>query len=130
VGNAELSEAHIKVLAHLTAAGHIFQGTPYYTNANLDMQRDFSDAVATAFPGLQAHWYPDGTYCSVSGGQRGPNFCNPCSQWLGSLGLMGLKSEGKHVPDIVFSLPRRQIALFLNRLFSGDGFLHRRSTTK
>ena len=27
-------------------------------------------------------------------------------------------------------LPRRQVALFLNRLFSGDGFLHMRSTPK
>ncbi len=43
---------------------------------------------------------------------------------------MGLKSEAKFVPDIVFSLPRRQISLFLNRLFSGDGFLHLRPTTK
>jgi MoxR-like ATPase len=42
---------------------------------------------------------------------------------------MGLKSEGKFVPEVVFGLPRRQIALFLNRLFSGDGFLHVRPTS-
>src|SRR5258708_19246594 len=43
---------------------------------------------------------------------------------------MGLKSEANFFPDIIFSLPRRQISLFLNRLFSGDGFLHLRPTTR
>lgn len=129
-GTAELSNAHVKILAHLIAEGCLSQELPYYSNTNPEMQRDFSEAVQTAFPELQAHWYPDGTYCSISGGRRGSTFRNPCTQWLKSLGLMGLTSEGKFVPDIVFSLPRQQIALFLNRLFSGDGFLHLRSTTK
>jgi len=43
---------------------------------------------------------------------------------------MGTTSENKFVPDVVFSFPKGQIALFLNRLFSGDGFLHLRPTTK
>ncbi len=129
-GNAELSDAHVKVLAHLIAEGCLSQELPYYTNTNPDMQRDFSEAVQRAFPDLQAHWYPSGIECSVSGGRRGNSFRNPCTQWLRNLGLMGTKSEGKFVPDVVFSLPRHQIALFLNRLFSGDGFLHLRPSTK
>jgi intein/homing endonuclease/MoxR-like ATPase len=129
-GRAELSDAHVKLLAHLIAEGCLTQELPYYTNTNPEMQRDFSEAVEAAFPDLKARWYPDGKQCSVSGGRRGNTFQNPCTQWLRELGLMGLKSDGKFVPDIVFSLPKRQIALFLNRLFSGDGFLHLRTTTK
>jgi intein/homing endonuclease/MoxR-like ATPase len=129
-GNAELSDAHVKILAHLIAEGCISQELPYYTNRNPEMQRDFSDAVQTAFPDLRAHWYPDGRYCSVSGGRRGNTFRNPCTQWLRSLGIMGTTSGNKFVPEVVFSLPKHQIALFLNRLFSGDGFLHLRPTTQ
>jgi replicative DNA helicase len=129
-GNAKLSDARVKILAHLIAEGCLSQGLPYYSNTNPDMQRDFSEAVQRAFPGLQAHWYPDGKNCSVSGGYRGNTFRNPCTQWLRSLGIMGTTSGNKFVPNVVFSLPKRQIALFLNRLFSGDGFLHLRSTTK
>ncbi|HEY8323545.1 MAG TPA: AAA family ATPase [Ktedonobacterales bacterium] len=129
-GNAELSDAHVKVLAHLIAEGCISQEVPYYTNLNPDMRRDFADAVHEAFPSLVAHWYPDGRMCSVSGGRQGSAFRNPCTQWLRDLGLMGTKSGDKFIPDVVFTLPRRQIALFLNRLFSGDGFLHLRPTTK
>ena len=36
-------------------------------------------------------------------------------------GLMGHGSHTKFVPDAVFRLPRRQIALFLSRLFATDG---------
>jgi intein/homing endonuclease/MoxR-like ATPase len=129
-GKAELSDAHVKLLAHLIAEGCLSQELPYYSNLNPEMRHDFSEAVQEAFPGLEARWYPDGRGCGVSAGRRGPTFQNPCTLWLRSLGLMGLKSGDKFVPDIVFSLPRRQIALFLNRLFSGDGFLHLRPTTQ
>jgi len=129
-GNGELSDAHVKLLGHLIAEGCISQELAYYTNLNPDMQRDFSEAVPEAFPELQARWYPDGRSCSISAGRRGPKAKNPCTLWLQSLGLMGTKSGTKFVPDIVFTLPKRQVALFLNRLFSGDGFLHVRSTDK
>ncbi len=129
-GAGELSNAHVKLLAHLIAEGCLTQNLPYYSNTNPEMKRDFSEAVREAFPSLQARWYPDGRWCSVSGGTQGGRFRNPCTQWLRDLGLMGLGSKDKFVPDIVFSLPKRQIALFLNRLFSGDGFLHLRPTTK
>lgn len=129
-GNAELSDAHVKILAHLIAEGSLSQNVPYFTNIHPDMQRDLSEAVKEAFPELEAHWYPDGKMCSISGGRRGNTFRNPCTEWLKSLGLMGKKSEDKFVPGVVFSLPKRQIALFLNRLFSGDGFLDLRLTTQ
>jgi intein/homing endonuclease/MoxR-like ATPase len=129
-GTAEISDAHVKLLAHLLAEGTLTQELPYFTNTNPEMKDDFSKAVTDAFPNLQAHWYPDGRTCSVSGGRRGSTFRNPCTQWLRELGLMGTNSGTKFIPDLVFMLPRRQVALFLNRLFSGDGFLHMRSTPK
>jgi replicative DNA helicase len=47
---------------------------------------------------------------------------NPLTEWLDSLGLWGKKSAGKFVPEPVFTLPRPQLALFLNRLFATDGW--------
>ncbi|MEG5136859.1 MULTISPECIES: replicative DNA helicase [unclassified Microcoleus] len=47
---------------------------------------------------------------------------NPLRYWLEKLGLMGKNAHQKTVPDIVFKLERSQIALFLNRLFSTDGW--------
>ncbi len=47
---------------------------------------------------------------------------NPLRFWLEELGLMGKSAHYKTVPDIVFKLERSQVALFLNRLFSTDGW--------
>ena len=128
-GEEQLSDAHVRLLAHLIAEGCLTQNLPYFSGSDPDMQRDFSAAVSEAFPGLTAHWHPAGRDCSVSGGRRGPHQGNPCTAWLRSLGLMGMDAARKFIPEVVFSLPRRQIALFLNRLFSGDGFVHLREGT-
>ncbi|MEG4486445.1 replicative DNA helicase [Microcoleus sp. D2_18a_B4] len=47
---------------------------------------------------------------------------NPLRNWLEKLGLMGKNAHEKTVPEIVFKLERSQVALFLNRLFSTDGW--------
>ena len=51
-----------------------------------------------------------------------PQAPNRITRWLSELGLMGMSSHGKRVPDIVFTLERPQLALFLNRLFATDGW--------
>ncbi len=46
---------------------------------------------------------------------------NPIAEWLDELGLFGLRSHEKFVPDAVFSLPDEQVALFLRHLWATDG---------
>ena len=46
---------------------------------------------------------------------------NPIAAWLDSLGLFGLRSHEKFIPDQVFSLPQDQLALFLRHLWATDG---------
>jgi replicative DNA helicase len=46
---------------------------------------------------------------------------NPVAEWLDSLGLFGLRSHEKFVPEAVFSLPKAQLALFLRHLWATDG---------
>ncbi len=43
------------------------------------------------------------------------------AQWLDELGLFGLRSDEKFVPQEVFHLPKRQIRLFLRHIWSTDG---------
>ncbi|MBI5514577.1 MAG: replicative DNA helicase [Deltaproteobacteria bacterium] len=58
---------------------------------------------------------PGGSPCGRAGS-------NPLTAWLESLGVWGLDAHAKHVPAAVFTLPRAQLALFLNRLFATDGW--------
>jgi replicative DNA helicase len=49
---------------------------------------------------------------------------NPIAAWLDQMGLFGLRSHEKFVPDWVFSLPKAQVALFLRHLWATDGCVH------
>jgi replicative DNA helicase len=46
---------------------------------------------------------------------------NPIAAWLDELGLFGLRSHEKFVPEQVFCLPKKQIAQFLRHLWATDG---------
>ncbi|WP_069161288.1 replicative DNA helicase [Nocardia altamirensis] len=46
---------------------------------------------------------------------------NPIAAWLDELGLFGLRSYEKFVPQQIFALPNDQVALFLRHLWATDG---------
>jgi replicative DNA helicase len=46
---------------------------------------------------------------------------NPLTQILIDHGIHGLSARDKFVPEAIFKLPERQLALFLSRLFATDG---------
>ncbi|ONM48998.1 replicative DNA helicase [Nocardia donostiensis] len=46
---------------------------------------------------------------------------NPIAAWLDDLGLFGLRSYEKFIPQQVFALPNDQVALFLRHLWATDG---------
>jgi replicative DNA helicase len=46
---------------------------------------------------------------------------NPIAAWLDKLGLFGLRSHEKFVPQAVFALPNDQVAVFLRHLWATDG---------
>ncbi|MFE7796603.1 replicative DNA helicase [Nocardia sp. NPDC057440] len=46
---------------------------------------------------------------------------NPIAAWLDELGMFGLRSYEKFVPQPIFALPNIQIALFLRHLWATDG---------
>jgi replicative DNA helicase len=48
---------------------------------------------------------------------------NPVARWLDELGVFGLRSHEKRVPDAVFRQPPEAIAVFLRHLWATDGCL-------
>ncbi|MGB7088117.1 MAG: replicative DNA helicase [Phormidesmis sp.] len=47
---------------------------------------------------------------------------NPVTAWLEDLDLWGCSAHNKTIPGVIFTLPKAQLALFLNRLFATDGW--------
>ena len=46
---------------------------------------------------------------------------NPIAEWLDELGLFGLCSHEKFVPEPIFHVSKRQIALFIKHIWATDG---------
>jgi replicative DNA helicase len=120
-------DAEIILLAHLIGDGCIVAGQPlHYTSADPENVRAVSEAAShfgvTARQVRQENWWH--LYLTapfrLTHGKR-----NPIVRWLDGLGLYGLRSFEKFVPEAVFSFDADSVALFLRHLWATDGCLHR-----
>src|SRR5260221_165554 len=126
---ASMSNEELALLGHLIGDGctlprHAIQ----YTTHELELAEIvahlataiFGDAVV---PRIQRErdWYQVYLYASyhLTHGVR-----NPITTWLNDLGVFGLRSYEKRVPEKVFAQPAEGIARFLRHLWSTDGCIH------
>jgi replicative DNA helicase len=75
------------------------------------------------FAALERVFGEDLTACLPDGRESAAkNAPNALTRWLKTLGLWGHDAHTKFVPASVFCLPKPQLVLFLNRLFTTDGW--------
>ncbi len=116
--NAELSDAEVALLAYMIGVGSITASTPMLTNTNPELIHDISGWAREL--GLELST-DSGTFGYRLRRIDGPGKPNQLTTLLREHGLHGRTVHGKHVPEVIFSAPKRQIALFLNRLYACDG---------
>jgi replicative DNA helicase len=117
--------SHVILLAHLIGDGSFVRRQPLrFASTDEANLRAVSDAAA-AFGIAAVRDDHEAARCTslrlpapfrLTHGKR-----NPIAAWLDKLGLFGLRSYEKFIPDEVFGLPRSQIALFLQHLWATDG---------
>ena len=120
-GRDEMRECEVKLLAYMLGDGCLRGASPVFTVGKPALQDDFESAVA-GFGGVETRPAnsKDRTFSlRVRGTQRR---VNPLTLWLKELGVYGCDSRTKFIPRPVSKLRRELIALFLNRLFSTDGW--------
>jgi replicative DNA helicase len=118
-------DAHVVLLAHLLGDGSFVRRQPLrYASIDEANLQAVADAAA-AFGITAVRDDHAAARCTslrlpapfrVTHGRR-----NPVNAWLDGLGLYGRRSHEKLVPAEVFSLPKRQIRLFLHHLWATDG---------
>ncbi len=123
-GEERMRKCEIKLLAYLIGDGCLTSSSPVFTVGKPELREDFEKAVAD-FGGVET--VPansqDRTFSlrirkhKAYGGRT-----NPVTAWLIELGLYGHDSHTKFIPPQVFKLERHLLSLFLNRLFSTDGW--------
>src|SRR5699024_6516730 len=121
----EWPEEEIIMLAHLIGDGCFVRRQPMrYANSDEENLSVVSEAPQYRGTAAARDRYAAGRTATrrlrspqgLTHGRR-----NPIAQWLDDLGLFGLRSHEKFVPSAVFSLPRKQVALFLRHLWATDG---------
>ena len=123
-GNSEMRECEVKILAYLLGDGCLTKKSPEFTVGNAWLKDDFIEAVGN-FGGVEAvrSNTEDRTFSlrirKIGGKTRGENFL---INWLKKLEIFGCNSHTKFIPKEIFTLKRELVALFLNRLFSTDGW--------
>jgi replicative DNA helicase len=121
----DMPEAEVIMLAHLLGDGSFVKNQPIRYASTDEANLTAVTAAAWHFGITATRDDHEAARCTslrlpapfhVTHGRR-----NPVAAWLSSLGLFGLRSHEKFVPGQVFSLPKRQLALFLRHLWATDG---------
>jgi replicative DNA helicase len=120
-----MPEAEIIMLAHLLGDGSFVKHQPI-RYASVDEENLAAVASAAAYWGITPIRDDyEAARCTslrlpapypLTHGRR-----NPIAAWLDAMGLFGLRSHEKFIPEAVFSLPKEQLALFLRHLWATDG---------
>ncbi len=131
-GNTVMRECEVKLLAHFIAEGGLTQGSPKFTNSDPEMLEDFRSAVNQFDETLHINTQVDqgstvtlqaaGRYITSTGIQGRSSM----QKFLEKTGLLFSSSYDKKIPTSIFTLQKHLLALFLNRLFSGDGWFEDR----
>jgi replicative DNA helicase len=121
----DMPEAEVIMLAHLLGDGSFVKNQPIRYASTDEANLTAVAAAARHFGITAVRDDHEAARCTslrlpapfhLTHGRR-----NPIAAWLDSLGLFGLRSHEKFVPGPVFSLPKRQLALFLRHLWATDG---------
>ena len=126
---ATMSDDELALLGHLIGDGctlpsHAIQ----YTTHELELAETVASLATAVFGGAvvprinkERGWYQVYLPPSFHLTHR---VHNPIVTWLDEMGIFGLRSYEKRVPDAVFAQPVAGIARFLRHLWSTDGCIH------
>jgi replicative DNA helicase len=125
-GKQTMTHSEVALLGHLIGDGCTLpRHTIQYTTREIDLAENvvlmtkqlFGDTIVPRIS-PERNWYQ--VYLPakqrLTHGVR-----NPIAKWLDSLGVFGLRSYEKFVPQDVFLQPKELIACFLRHLWSTDG---------
>ncbi|MGJ5628963.1 replicative DNA helicase [Nostoc sp. CALU 1950] len=128
-GKQTMTYAEVALLGHLIGDGctlprHVIQ----YTTREIDLAQNvaflatevFGDSIVPRIS-PERGWYQ--VYLSAAQ-HLTHRVRNPIAKWLDSLGVFGLRSYEKFVPQELFSQPQESIGCFLRHLWSTDGCIN------
>ncbi len=146
-GTQSMPEAEIKIIAYLLTEGHTKKPL-FFSNLDPIIISDFTHALKEFHPLLELTFLKEGCYKVNSRNikrsvleytvlrnsegrfERGTSIEHEKTlirKLMEQTKLYGKLAIEKEIPEGIFTLPKNQLALFLNRCFSCDGSIYRSS---
>jgi len=122
-GRAKPRETKVRLLAYLIANGSLGQRRAVqFTSTYKELQQDFQRCVRDF--GDEVGWLKDNKSAAVvnSKDRVGKHYSNNTVKMIEDYGLSGKKAAQKFLPDDVYTWNKKKVALFLNILFTCDGW--------
>jgi len=132
-GAGEWPEARLALLGHMIGDGSYLSGQPMrYCTASEENSRLVGEAAHEEFGvRVNRHAGRGNWHQLVLSGNGNRWYPAGVNRWLRELGIFGQRSHEKRIPQAVFGLNNRQIALLLKHLWATDGTIFaRRDGTK
>ena len=123
-GKNEMRECEVKILGYLLGDGCLTKSQTIFIVGKDHLQTDFEQAISE-FGGIETILYKGKNrtpYLRIRKSNENKNYRNPLTNWLKKIGIKGCNSHTKFIPKELFMLKKELISLFLNRLFSTDGW--------
>jgi replicative DNA helicase len=127
-GEQTMSEAEAALLGHLIGDGRTLpRHAIQYTTKDRDVAELVAGLATEVFgDSVRPRISPERSWFQVylpSARRLRHGVRNPIAQWLDDMGVFGLRSWEKRVPEKVFAQPPQLIATFLRHLWATDGYL-------
>ena len=123
-GKDEMRDCEIKILAYLLGDGCLTKTCPEFTSENKAIQEDFRLSVKEfgGVEAVQSNTNDRAFSFRIRKTEKTENRKNPLRKWLEDLEIYGCNSHAKFIPKEVFTLKKELLSLFINRLFSTEGW--------
>jgi replicative DNA helicase len=123
-GSDEWRECEVKILAYLLGDGCLTKTCPEFTADNEKIREDFQLSVAEfgETEAVQSNTKNRTFSFRVPKSKNAKGNKNKLRIWLEKLEVYGCNSHRKFIPKEIFTLKKDLITLFINRLFSTDGW--------
>jgi len=146
-GREPINEEEVKLIAYLTAEGHLSNNFVLFSNSDNKIIEDFKAAVKGFDENLQIKIHSkEGCYRIVEN-KKGKvivpskrdeigrfttkpivDKTSSIRKWADEIGMYGKLAHEKVIPEKILKAGKQKTSLFLNRLFSCDGCIYEKST--
>ncbi len=118
VGYRDLSDEVVKLLAYLSTDDSIAYPSAVFASADSAAQLDFETTVGALGDECHEVSFADGSHCTAVRGKAGCH--SKVSGIVRELSFKNFQDSEAVISDVVFTLKKSKLRLFLNRLFTAE----------